>query len=122
MTGDFDLAVQKGLEEQAAKGRAGDYTGNYTMYQADAEMLITHGVEPKENAPSCTSCHDGSGSTPDGSGMVPFDALGYHDLPPNVLSCTKCHGPEDRPSFESLHNKHRDKRVSCVSCHTPTNG
>ncbi len=116
MTGDFDQAVQKGLEEQAAKGRAGDYTGNYAMYQADAEMLITHGVEPKEKAPSCVECHNNSGSTPDGAGMLPFDALGYHKVPDAVRSCTLCHERKSA-SWEAMHNKHRQK-VSCSSCHT----
>lgn len=41
MTGDFDLAVRKGMEEQGM-------TGNYSLVEADAEMLITHGVDPKE--------------------------------------------------------------------------
>jgi len=117
MTGDFDQAVQKGLEEQAGKGRAGLYTGNYTMYQADAEMLITHGVEPKSNAPSCIECHNGSGSTPDGSGMLPFDALGYHQVPESVKSCNLCHESKNL-QFEAMHNKHRQE-VSCSSCHTP---
>ncbi len=113
MTGNFDLAVQKGMEEQGM-------SGSYSLMQADAEMLITHGVEPKENAPSCSSCHDGSGSTPDGYGMVPFDALGYHDLPADVLSCTKCHSRKSL-TFDSMHSKHREKRVSCDRCHIPTN-
>ena len=117
MTGDFDQAVQEGLKEQAGKGRAGLYTGNYTMYQADAEMLITHGVEPKENAPSCIECHDDTGSTPDGAGMLPFDALGYHQVPASVKSCTLCH---DQKSMEwkNMHDKHRQD-LSCSSCHTP---
>ena len=117
MTGDFDIAVQKGLEEQAEKGRAADYTGNYAMYQADAEMLITHGVDPKEKAPSCIECHNGSGSTPDGAGMVPFDALGYHSVPASVQSCTLCHERKSE-NWESMHNRHRSE-ISCSSCHTP---
>ena len=43
------------------------------------------------NAPSCGDCHNGSGSTPDDIGMVPFDALGYHEVPVSVKSCTLCH-------------------------------
>jgi hypothetical protein len=74
MTGDFDQAVQKGMEEQGM-------SGNYSLVEADAQMLISHGVEPKEHAPSCTDCHDFSGSTPDGYGMLPFTELGYHQLP-----------------------------------------
>jgi hypothetical protein len=110
MTGDFDIAVQKGMEEQGM-------SGNYSIVEADAEMLITHGVDPKEKAPSCVECHSGSGSTPDGAGMVPFDALGYHDVPAAVRSCTLCH-EQKSASFESMHQIHRGRNVSCSSCHT----
>lgn len=116
MTGNFDIAIQKGLEEQAAKGIA--YTGNYSLVSADAEMLITHGVDPKEKAPSCIECHDGSGSTPDGTGMVPFEQLGYHKVPDAVRSCTLCHEQKSLP-WESMHQRHRNESVSCSSCHTP---
>ncbi len=113
MTGDFDLAVQKGMEDQGM-------TGNYTIVDADAEMLITHGVEPKENAPSCNECHDFSGKTPDGTGMVPFTKLGYHEVPAKVESCTLCHGSENL-SWEETHSFHAgsgDKAMSCSSCHS----
>jgi hypothetical protein len=115
MTGDFDIAVQKGLQEQAAKGI--EYTGSYTMVPADAEMLITHGVEPKEKAPSCIECHNNSGSTPDGAGIVPFDALGYHTVPAAVRSCNLCHEQKSL-GWESMHSKHRQDDISCASCHT----
>ena len=110
MTGDFDMAVQKGMEDQGM-------TGNYSIVEADAEMLISHGVEPKESAPSCIECHTNSGATPDGSGMVPFAALGYHDIPDAVKSCVLCHEKKSLP-WESMHQKHRADDVSCVSCHT----
>jgi len=110
MTGNFDTAVQKGMEDQGM-------TGNYSIVEADAEMLITHGVDPKEKAPSCVECHNGSGSTVDGAGMVPFEALGYHAVPAAVRSCTLCHERESL-SWESTHQKHRQENVSCSSCHT----
>lgn len=50
MTGDFDIAVRKGMEDQGM-------TGSYSLVDVDAEMLITHGVDPKEKAPTCTVCH-----------------------------------------------------------------
>jgi hypothetical protein len=65
MTGDFNQAVQKGMEDQGM-------TGSYQLVETDAEMMITHGVDPKSKAPSCVECHDNSGSTPDGTGMVPL--------------------------------------------------
>ena len=111
MTGDFDQAVQRGMANEGM-------TGSYTMVETDAEMLITHGVEPKENAPSCTECHDFSGRTPDGTGMLPLDKLGYHQVPAKVESCTLCHDAENL-SWEKTHEKHVDgEGISCRSCHT----
>lgn len=113
MTGDFDLAVRKGMEDQGM-------TGKYTIVEADAEMLISHGVDPKEKAPTCTECHDFSGRTPDGTGMLPFTRLGYHQVPARVESCTLCHDAETL-SWEETHKKHTgsgEEAMSCTSCHT----
>ncbi|MCK7500205.1 MAG: hypothetical protein MZW92_65335 [Comamonadaceae bacterium] len=88
MTGDFDKAVA-GRHEGAGPDR------QHTMVDADAEMLITHGVEPKSNAPTCTTCHNYDGTTPDGTKMVPFDKLGYHVWPAKIKSCALPR-PEDR--------------------------
>ncbi|MFT5700780.1 MAG: hypothetical protein ACI8ZB_003665 [Desulforhopalus sp.] len=110
MTGDFDLAVKKGMEEQGM-------TGTYSIVNADAEMLITHGVDPKEKAPSCAECHSNSGSTADGAGMIPFEALGYHEVPAKVKSCNLCHEQKSM-NWQSMHTKHKSQGLSCVSCHT----
>jgi hypothetical protein len=109
MTGKFDIAIQKGMEEQGM-------SGSYSLVPTDAEMLITHGVDPKSKAPTCTECHNNSGTTPDGTRMLPFTALGYHTVPAAVKSCTLCHEQESL-SWAALHQKHR-KEVSCASCHT----
>ena len=109
MTGKFDTAIQKGMAEQGL-------TGSYTMVKADAEMLITHGVEPKSKAPACTECHNNAGTTPDGTGIVPFTALGYHTVPSAVKSCTLCHEQKSL-GWEATHQKHRGE-ISCSSCHT----
>jgi len=110
MTGDFDQAVQKGMEEQGL-------SGTYSLVEADAEMLITHGVDPIAKAPACSSCHDGSGATADGTGMLPFTALGYHEVPAAVNSCTLCHEKRSA-TWQSMHQIHRSDNVSCSSCHT----
>jgi hypothetical protein len=115
MTGEFDQAVQKGMEEQGM-------SGDYTMVSADAEMLITHGVDPKYKAPNCTECHDFSGKTPENQGMIPFAKLGYHTWPEKVENCTLCHRPKSM-SWERMHDKHADdgdseEQISCRSCHT----
>lgn len=115
MTGDFDQAVQKGMEEFGM-------SGSYSMVDANAEMLITHGVEPKSMAPSCNECHDFSGETPDGSGMLPFGQLGYHTWPAKVKNCTLCHSAKNM-SWQGMHDKHTagddaEHAISCQSCHT----
>lgn len=109
MTGKYDLAIQKGMEEQGM-------TGSYALVQADAEMLITHGVEPKAKAPSCVECHNNTGHTPDGTGLVPMTALGYHTLPNTVKSCTLCHDQENL-NWTATHQQHEGE-ISCSSCHT----
>ena len=117
MTGYFDDAVQKGMEEQGL-------TGGYSLVNVDAEMLITHGVDPKAKAPKCTECHNYNGTTPDGSLMVPFDKLGYHVWPAKVKACTLCHSAKTL-SWQDMHNKHaRDGESegsaaqTCTNCHT----
>ena len=109
MTGKYDLAIQKGMDEQGM-------TGKYSMVEADAEMLITHGVEPKTKAPSCVECHNNTGHTPDGVGLLPMTALGYHTLPSAVKSCTLCHEKKSF-SWTATHQQHRSG-ISCSSCHT----
>jgi hypothetical protein len=111
MTGDYNQAVQKGM---AAAGM----TGSYTYVTANAEMLVTHGVEPKSMAPKCAECH----GTLNGHSnlMVPFTALGYHTLPAKVKDCTLCHERESY-RWESVHDRHvRSEKLKCNMCHTAT--
>lgn len=111
MTGDFDQAVQRGMTEFGM-------TGSYTMVDAEAEMLIAHGVAPKSKAKQCATCHDSSGETPAGYGPVDFGALGYHTWPAKVKDCTLCHGSKTM-SWKDLHNKHAEEMgKGCVGCHT----
>jgi len=109
MTGKFDTAVQKGMQDQGM-------TGSYTMTPVNAEMLITHGVEPKTMAPACAECH----GTLNGHNdlMVPFTSLGYHDVPTSAKGCTMCHSAKTA-TWESAHNTHRDK-FKCWGCHSKT--
>ena len=110
MTGNFDDAVQDGMEDMGL-------TGSYNMIDAYAEMMITHGVEPTSSAPSCAECHDGSGQTPDDSKMLPFAALGYHEFPSSNM-CSFCHESKSM-DWQDMHSKHvDDKGISCASCHT----
>ncbi len=116
MTGDFDQAVQAGMADQGL-------TGNYTMVNADAEMLITHGVDQKSLAPACADCHDGSGQTPDGSKKLPFGALGYQTFPSSNM-CSLCHSSKSE-NWDSMHSRHASIRNlnNCAACHnTPPTG
>jgi hypothetical protein len=110
MTGDFDIAVQEGMKEQGM-------SGPYELVTVDAEMLITHGVDPISKAPACTSCHASSGNTTDGALMVPFGKLGYHTWPAKVLGCSLCHTAK-KLSFANMHDKHRAPLRKCSNCHT----
>jgi hypothetical protein len=111
MTGDFDQAVQAGMLDQGL-------TGNYTMVDADAEMLITHGVDQKSNAPTCSECHSYTGETVDGTLMIPFTKLGYHTWPAKVKNCTLCHEQKSM-DWDKMHAKHADEMgKDCTGCHT----
>jgi hypothetical protein len=97
-------------------------TGSYTMVRTNAELLITHGVDPKSKAPTCTECHASTGKTVDGTKMLPLGKLGYHTWPKKVANCTLCHSAKSA-SWESMHDKHAasnggDGKLACVSCHT----
>jgi len=109
MTGKFDTAVQKGMQDQGM-------TGSYTMVNANAEMLITHGVEPKTMAPQCAECH--GTLTGHNDLMLPFTALGYHELPTSAKGCTMCHSQQTL-SWEGAHDQHRSK-FKCWGCHSKT--
>ncbi len=107
MTGDINQAVAKGMLDQGM-------TGAYTYVNANAEMLISHGVEPKTMAPKCAECH--GALTGHNNLMVPFTQLGYHTMPALVKSCTLCHEKETL-SWERIHDKHRSE-FACTACHT----
>jgi PKD repeat protein len=108
MIGSYANAILAGMDEQGMPGA-------YKLVQANAEMLITHGVDPKSNAPSCASCHTSSGKS---NLMIPFAELGYHKFLSGVESCTKCHGKKTA-GFTTLHDEHvRDEKLSCTQCHT----
>ncbi|MCK4708684.1 MAG: hypothetical protein KAU21_08710, partial [Gammaproteobacteria bacterium] len=89
MTGIFDNAVTKGMENT-------NLSGSYSMIDVNAEMLITHGVGPEDTALNCNDCHDMTGQTADGSKQLPFAQLGYHSLRDGVENCTLCHGSRSR--------------------------
>jgi hypothetical protein len=105
MTGKYQEAAARGVQFMGL-------TGSTTWVKTRAEQLITHGVEPKENALACASCHNG------GSQMN-LTTLGYTLKSPASQVCTQCHGQEAMKPFYDLHNKHVDsERKDCSWCHT----
>lgn len=108
MTGDFDQAVREGMEEQGM-------SGSYSIVNANAEMLISHGVDPLTEALSCSDCHNGEGTS---NRMLPFSELGYHQFPNSVKNCSLCHEKKSM-NWKAMHNEHvRDEELNCVQCHT----
>jgi hypothetical protein len=111
-TGDIDGAVTAGA---AAVGWG---IGSYEFAKTERYMGLFHEVAPKEQALSCSSCHDGDN-------RLDFAALGYT---PNSTRngkplCASCH--QDKSDewrgdeyFAKVHNKHvTDKKLDCSQCH-----
>jgi hypothetical protein len=105
MTGKYEEAAARGVQFMGLSGA-------YTWVKTRAEQLITHGVEPKENALLCTSCHEGGP-------QMDLTTLGYTLKGPATQVCTQCHEQENTPAFYKLHSKHVDsERYDCSWCHT----
>jgi hypothetical protein len=80
-----------------------------------AEQLITHGVEPKENALECAQCHNGGA-------QMSLPGLGYTLKNTQQVVCTQCHEAEDESlNWQEMHGKHVDEeRKDCSWCHSFT--
>jgi hypothetical protein len=112
-TGQVATAVELG-----ATGVDWSYNG-HEFAKTERYLGLFHEVAPKEDALSCTSCHDGGT-------RLDFAALEYT---PNATNngkalCTSCHGDKsDKWSpaeyFTQVHAKHVDgKGYDCSSCHS----
>ena len=96
----------------------GAYNG-HDFAKTERYMGLFHEVAPKEQALSCSSCHENDS-------RIDFAALGYTPKTTrnNRPLCTSCHGDEsDEWSqgefFTKVHSKHvTDKRYDCSQCHT----
>lgn len=88
----------------------------WEMVTTDTLQLITHEVQPKGSALTCTKCH---GSTATQMNLV---ALGYGLKGDPARICTQCHEREDdQLSWQKVHDKHvTDKKYDCSFCHTFT--
>ncbi len=107
MTGKYEEAATNGVAFMGL-------SGSYTWVRTTAEQLITHGVEPKENALACANCHEDNT-------RMDLQAIGYTLKGAESTVCTQCHSTKPLKPFYDLHNKHvTDKRYDCVWCHTFT--
>lgn len=107
LTGKFEEAAQRGVDFMGLPG-------GYTWVNTRAEQLITHGVEPKENALQCAACH--AART-----QMDLRTLGYVLKGAESQVCTQCHDRKDNQGFTSVHNKHvTDKKIDCSMCHAFT--
>lgn len=107
-TGDFDRAVEKGMDLTGM-------TGTWTLVQVHTYQTINHGVEPTYNALDCGQCH---ASYSGGPVRMDLPTLGYGLKDAVSVVCTQCHGPEESKPFDKIHNKHvTDKGFDCSWCH-----
>ena len=114
MTGEIAGAVTAGAE---AVGWNID--NGYGFAETERYMGLFHEVAPKEQALSCSSCHD-SGS------RIDFAALGYTPKTTrnNRALCASCHENKSdewrgNEYFTKVHSKHvADKKFDCSQCHT----
>lgn len=113
-TGDFDLAVQEGMNQVGMNG-------SYSIVPVHTYQTINHGVEVKDNALQCGDCHhedryDG------GPPRLDLQAdLGYALKGPETQVCSQCHESENPEGFDETHKEHvREKQFDCSWCHTFT--
>ena len=110
MTGFFEEAAQRGLQYMGLAPIDSNGQKTYAWVQARAEQLITHGVEPADNALGCADCHGGT--------RINFQALGYGVKQPLSTTCTQCHENESNPGFTKVHDIHvKDENRGCQWCH-----
>jgi len=105
-TGDVATAITQGV---VAMGWANN---PYQFVETERFMGLYHEVAPKEQAVSCTTCHDNN--------RLPFATLGYTPLATRSGRplCSSCHEAKTA-TFFNLHQKHvTDKRLDCSNCHT----
>ena len=107
ITGKYEEAAQRGVDFMGLPG-------GYTWVNTRAEQLITHGVEPKENALTCAACH--STRT-----QMDLRTLGYVLKGPQSQVCAQCHEQKNNSGFSSVHKKHVESEgIDCSMCHTFT--
>lgn len=110
-TGDFNRAVQKGMELTGM-------TGSWTLVAVHTYQTINHTVEPTYNALECGQCHNVYTGGPVRMDLV---SLGYVLKGSTSFVCTQCHSSKELKPFDTLHNKHvSEKKYDCSWCHAFT--
>jgi RNase P subunit RPR2 len=106
MTGLFEQAAARGVQFMGL-------TGPYTWVTTSADQLITHGVEPKANALTCTTCHDTTS-------RMDLQGLGYRLKGDESQVCTQCHRAKRyNGDYIAFHNRHVNSRGNdCSWCHS----
>lgn len=108
-TGDFNRAVQTGMEYMGL-------TGTWTLVPIHTYQTINHTVEPTSNALTCGHCHQAYST-----GQLRMDLqgeLGYQLKNSLNEVCTQCHNFKNPKGFEDDHRKHvTDKHFDCSWCH-----
>lgn len=104
MTGKYEESAQRGVSFMGLNG-------SYEWVNSYAEQLITHGVEPKENALQCTACHS------NGSQMNLVD-LGYTLKDDASVVCSQCHRERRTKGYVQQHSGHvTNRQYDCSWCH-----
>jgi len=111
-TGDFDLAVQEGMDQAGLNG-------DYTIVPVHTYQTINHGVEQEDDALKCGQCHN-ERDYPGGPLRMDLPGeLGYALKGSESAICSQCHSPEDSEGFKELHKEHVDEEgYDCSWCHT----
>lgn len=107
-TGDLASATRAGLVNF---GLSPDEP--WEMVTTDAFQLITHEVQPEEQALGCTKCHGRTAT------QMNLPALGYTLKASTTTLCVRCHKRmEARYDWQKIHTKHvTDKKLDCAHCH-----
>ncbi len=108
-TGDFDHAVEIGMQRTGLRG-------GWELVDVHTYQTINHGVEDEDNALNCGACH---ASLSGGPVRMNLQAdLGYELKGATSQVCFQCHGAEEPTPFRTVHDIHvKDERFDCSWCH-----
>jgi predicted CXXCH cytochrome family protein len=105
-TGNIDSALQQGAEDVGWT-----YSGHYFI-NTQRYLALYHQVPPREQALSCSACHEGGG-------RLDFAALGYTLKADQDKLCARCHMRGEKAlGFYEIHAVHVDEENrNCSNCH-----